>query len=63
VLAVNRTVVAYGPSNLVLDADVLRAAYGGHLLVLGSNTVVLDDAHHHDDANPGERHFHEQGAD
>jgi len=56
-------VVAYGPSNLVLDADVLRAAYGGHLLVLGSNTVVLDDAHHHDDANPGERHFHEQGAD
>jgi manganese/iron transport system ATP-binding protein len=63
VLAVNRTVVAYGPSNLVLDADVLRSAYGGHLLVLGSNTVVLDDAHHHDDANPGERHFHEQGAD
>jgi len=62
VLAVNRTVVAYGPSNLVLDADVLTAAYGGQLLVLGGNTVVLDDAHHHDDANPGERHFHEQGA-
>ena len=34
VLAVNRTVVAYGPSNLVLDADVLAAAYGGHLLVI-----------------------------
>jgi ABC-type Mn2+/Zn2+ transport system ATPase subunit len=61
VLAVNRTVVAYGPSNLVLDADVLARAYGGHLLVLGANTVVLDDAHHHDDAAPGERHFHEQG--
>ncbi len=61
VLAVNRTVVASGPSELVLDADVLAAAYGGHLLVLGGNTVVLDDAHHHDDAHPGERHFHEAG--
>jgi ABC-type Mn2+/Zn2+ transport system ATPase subunit len=60
VLAVNRTVVAYGPSNLVLDAKVLAAAYGGHLLVIEGTTVVLDDAHHHDDAHPGERHFHEQ---
>ncbi len=59
VLAVNRTVVAYGPSNLVLDAGVLARAYGGHVLVLGDNTMVLDDAHHHDDAHPGERHFHE----
>ncbi len=61
VLAVNRTVVAYGPSNLVLDADVLAAAYGGHLLVIEGRTVVLDDAHHHDDAAPGERHFHDMG--
>jgi ABC-type Mn2+/Zn2+ transport system ATPase subunit len=61
VLAVNRTVVAYGPSNLVLDAEVLAAAYGGHLLVLEGRTVVLDDAHHHDDAAPGERHFHDTG--
>jgi ABC-type Mn2+/Zn2+ transport system ATPase subunit len=61
VLAVNRTVVAYGKSNLVLDADVLAAAYGGHLLVLEGRTVILDDAHHHDDAHPGERHFHETG--
>ncbi len=61
VLAVNRTVIAYGPSNLVLDADVLAAAYGGHLLVIEGRTVVLDDAHHHDDAAPGERHFHDQG--
>ena len=61
VLAVNRTVVAYGKSNIVLDADVLAAAYGGHLLVLEGRTVLLDDAHHHDDANPGERHFHETG--
>ena len=60
VLAVNRTVVAYGPLNLVLDATVLAAAYGGHLLVIDGTTVVLDDAHHHDDAHPGERHFHER---
>jgi hypothetical protein len=52
--------VAYGPSNLVLDADVLARAYGGHLLVLEGGTVILDDAHHHDAAAPGERHFHEQ---
>lgn len=59
VLAINRTVVAYGPSNLVLDADVLARAYGGHLLVLEGRTMILDDAHHHDQAAPGERHFHE----
>jgi ABC-type Mn2+/Zn2+ transport system ATPase subunit len=59
VLAVNRTVVAYGPSNLVLDSDVLARAYGGHLLVLDGRTIVLDDAHHHDEAAPGERHFHD----
>jgi hypothetical protein len=28
--------------------------------VLEGRTVLLDDAHHHDDAAPGERHFHEQ---
>jgi hypothetical protein len=61
VLAVNRTVVAHGPSNIVLDAGVLAKAYGGHLLVLGGQTVVLDDAHHHDDPAPGEHHFHETG--
>jgi ABC-type Mn2+/Zn2+ transport system ATPase subunit len=61
VLAVNRTVVAYGPSNLVLDSDVLARAYGGHLLVIDGRTVVLDDAHHHDEAAPGERHFHDHG--
>jgi ABC-type Mn2+/Zn2+ transport system ATPase subunit len=60
VLAVNRTVVAYGPSNLLLDAAVLARAYGGHLLVLDGGTVVLDDAHHHDEAAPGERHFHDR---
>ncbi len=60
VLAVNRTVVAYGPSEILLDAEVLARAYGGHLLVLDGRTVVLDDAHHHDDAAPGERHFHDR---
>jgi ABC-type Mn2+/Zn2+ transport system ATPase subunit len=60
VLAVNRSVVAQGPSDLVLDADVLARAYGGHLLVLEGRTVLLDDAHHHDSAAPGERHFHER---
>jgi len=59
VLAVNRTVVAYGPSDIVLDTDVLARAYGGHLLVLDGRTMLLDDAHHHDDAHPGERHFHD----
>ncbi len=60
VLAVNRTVVAYGPANIVLDADVLARAYGGHLLMLKGGAVVIDDAHHHDDAAPGERHFHDR---
>ena len=61
VAAINRTVVANGPASLVLDPNVLARTYGGHLLVLGSNAVVLDDAHHHDQAAPGEAHFHEGG--
>jgi len=59
VLAINRTVIAHGPSSLVLDPDVLARTYGGHLLVLGGQAVVLDDAHHHDEAAPGEAHFHD----
>ena len=59
VLAVNRTVIAHGPSSLVLDPQVLARVYGGHILVLGGQAVVLDDAHHHDDAAPGESHYHE----
>jgi ABC-type Mn2+/Zn2+ transport system ATPase subunit len=61
VAAVNRTIIAHGPSSLILDPDVLAKTYGGHLLVLGGQTVVLDDAHHHDDAPGGEQHFHEGG--
>jgi ABC-type Mn2+/Zn2+ transport system ATPase subunit len=59
VATVNRSIVAHGPSSLILDPDVLAQTYGGHLLVLGGRTVVLDDAHHHDDAPAGEKHFHE----
>jgi len=61
VAAINRTVVAHGPSSLVLDPNVLARTYGGHLLMLGGQAVVLDDAHHHDQAPVGEPHFHEGG--
>jgi ABC-type Mn2+/Zn2+ transport system ATPase subunit len=60
VLAVNHTVIADGPSSLVLDPEVLSRAYGGHLLVLAGQTVLLDDAHHHDQAPAGERHYHDE---
>src|SRR4029079_11571341 len=43
VATVNRTIIAHGPSSLILDPDVLARTYGGHLLVLGGQTVVLDD--------------------
>ena len=32
--------------------DVLARAYGGHLLILKGQTVLLDDAHHHDSGSP-----------
>jgi ABC-type Mn2+/Zn2+ transport system ATPase subunit len=59
VLAINRMVIAHGRASLVLDPDVLSRTYGGHLLVLEGGAVLLDDAHHHDEAAPGERHFHD----
>jgi ABC-type Mn2+/Zn2+ transport system ATPase subunit len=60
VVAINRTVIAHGPSSLILDQDLLARTYGGHLLILDGRTVALDDAHHHDQAPTGkERHFHE----
>jgi ABC-type Mn2+/Zn2+ transport system ATPase subunit len=58
VAAINRTVIAHGPSSLILDPEVLAKTYGGHLLMLGGQTILLDDAHHHDGGD-GERHFHE----
>jgi ABC-type Mn2+/Zn2+ transport system ATPase subunit len=60
VVAVNRTIVADGPSSIALDAAVLTRAYGGHLLRLEGDRVLVDDAHHHDERD-AERHFHEGG--
>jgi ABC-type Mn2+/Zn2+ transport system ATPase subunit len=59
VLAINRRIVAHGPASLVLDPDVLARTYGGHLLVLDGQAMVLDDAHHHDEPSGPEPHFHE----
>ncbi len=59
VLAINRRVVAHGPASLILDPDLLAQTYGGHLLTLGGQTVVLDDAHHHEET-PHQVHYHEE---
>jgi ABC-type Mn2+/Zn2+ transport system ATPase subunit len=59
VLALNRTVIAHGRSDLVLDRDVLSRTYGGHLLVLGGEPLLVDDAHHHDQPPGREQHFHD----
>jgi ABC-type Mn2+/Zn2+ transport system ATPase subunit len=60
VAAINRTVVAYGPAEMILDPEVLSATYGGHLLMVGGQAALLDDAHHHDEPAGMERHFHEE---
>ena len=60
VAAINRRVIADGPASIILDPDVLARTYGGHLLVLGDQTVVIDDAHHHDQPVEGEIHYHDQ---
>jgi manganese/iron transport system ATP-binding protein/manganese/zinc/iron transport system ATP- binding protein len=60
---VNGRLVAEGPANLVLDQELLAATYGGHVLVLPGDDgrrLVLDDAHHHDAAPAGERHYHDE---
>lgn len=59
IVAVNRTVIAQGDASLILDEDVLRKTYGGHLLFVGDRMALLDDAHHHDQAAPGEVHHHD----
>jgi ABC-type Mn2+/Zn2+ transport system ATPase subunit len=60
VAAINRRLMAHGPSSLILDPQLLADTYGGHLLVLGGQTVLLDDAHHHDQpAGEGEVHYHD----
>jgi ABC-type Mn2+/Zn2+ transport system ATPase subunit len=59
VVAINRRVIADGPATMILDPAILRATYGGHLVVLEGPAVLLDDAHHHDDEPAGEVHYHE----
>ena len=57
---VNGRIVASGPADLVLDPALLTATYGGHVIVLpAGERTIIDDAHHHDDAPSGERHFHD----
>jgi ABC-type Mn2+/Zn2+ transport system ATPase subunit len=59
---INRRIVAAGPANLILDQRLLAETYGGHVLVvpgLDSGTMLLDDAHHHDDSGTKPR-FHEK---
>jgi manganese/iron transport system ATP-binding protein len=58
-VAVNGGVIASGSAKIVDDTDILSRTYGGHLLVLGNRTVLLDDAHHHDTAAGREEHYHE----
>ena len=60
---INGRLVAAGPANLVLDQDLLAETYGGHVLVLPGDDgrrMVIDDAHHHDQAPIGERHYHDE---
>jgi ABC-type Mn2+/Zn2+ transport system ATPase subunit len=63
VVAINRRVIAVGPSDLILDPDLLSRTYGGHMLMLGDRAVIMDDAHHHDVASGHEQHFHEGAGD
>jgi ABC-type Mn2+/Zn2+ transport system ATPase subunit len=60
VALINGRIVAIGPADIVMNRELLRTTYGGHVVVLpeGEGTII-DDAHHHDDAPSGERHFHE----
>jgi manganese/iron transport system ATP-binding protein len=59
VVGVNRGIIVAGPVILLNDPDVIARTYGGHLLLVGQHGVLLDDAHHHDVASGGERHFHD----
>jgi len=59
---INGRVIATGPAEIVLDQALLSETYGGHVLVLPGDggRLVLDDAHHHDEASGGERHYHDE---
>jgi ABC-type Mn2+/Zn2+ transport system ATPase subunit len=58
---INGRLIAQGSAELVLDQELLSETYGGHVLILPGDgeRLVLDDAHHHDEA-PGERHYHDE---
>jgi ABC-type Mn2+/Zn2+ transport system ATPase subunit len=61
-IAINRRVVARGTSRDVLAGDMLAQIYGPHVMVLGGQTVLMDDAHHHDSEAQGETgHHHDDG--
>jgi ABC-type Mn2+/Zn2+ transport system ATPase subunit len=59
---VNGRLVAQGPADLVLDQRLLSETYGDHVLILPGDggRLVLDDAHHHDQAPGGEPHYHDE---
>jgi ABC-type Mn2+/Zn2+ transport system ATPase subunit len=58
---INGRLIAQGSAELVLDQELLSETYGGHVLILPGEgeRLVIDDAHHHDEA-PGERHYHDE---
>ena len=61
---INQRLVAMGPASLVFDQKHLADTYGGHVLILpgeAGTTVALDDAHHHDQPDGRERHYHQGG--
>jgi manganese transport system ATP-binding protein len=54
VLLLANRLVAVGPPTDVLTADHLRDAYGGRLVTMGGDVVLLDDPHHgHAHSHPG----------
>ncbi len=49
VLCLNRTQIAYGPPETVLDREVLEATYGGHIVEIpGDEGHGVLPPHHHD---------------
>ena len=46
VMLVATRLVAFGPPDVVLEASVLREAYGSRLVEVGEGSVLLDDPHH-----------------
>jgi ABC-type Mn2+/Zn2+ transport system ATPase subunit len=56
VLCLNRTQIAFGPPDEVLDRDVLEATYGGHIVEIpGEPGHGVLPPHHHDHGDTGHR--------